>query len=45
MGMFQLEVQNNLSKAYKEMKGPNQFWEKEKFKWIVIKLFVAAREY
>jgi uncharacterized protein (DUF608 family) len=31
MGAFQLEVQNNLSKAYKETKGPKQFRENKKF--------------
>jgi hypothetical protein len=30
MGTFQWDVQNNLSKAYKETKGPRQFREKNK---------------
>jgi hypothetical protein len=31
VGTFQLEVQNNLSKAHKETKGPKQFRDKRKF--------------
>jgi hypothetical protein len=40
MGTFQLEVQNNLSKAYKETKGPKQFRKKRKRCVICTHFFV-----